>query len=60
MQFNTILFQISRAYWPSFALKLGLEQKPSLVQSEPNEDPLREHLRRVWSELGLLTFDEAH
>ena len=41
------LEQIAKAYWPAFALKLGLEHETDLLQ-------LDGQIQRAWSELGLL------
>ncbi|CAF1550640.1 unnamed protein product [Rotaria sp. Silwood1] len=50
--------QISKNYWSSFALKMGLDQKISLLeedhQSNNHDYHLREQIRRVWSEFGFL------
>ena len=49
---------MSKAYWPSFALKIGLEQTKNLLEesttSNTDNDNLREHIRQVWSEMGFL------
>ncbi|CAF0869428.1 unnamed protein product [Rotaria sordida] len=50
--------QISKNYWSSFALKIGLDQKINLLeedhQSSNHDYNLREQIRRVWNEFGFL------
>ncbi|CAF4122713.1 unnamed protein product [Rotaria sp. Silwood2] len=50
--------QISKNYWSSFALKMGLDQKINLLEDDHqlhNHDyNLREQIRRVWNEFGFL------
>ncbi|CAF3526509.1 unnamed protein product [Rotaria socialis] len=49
---------ISKSYWPSFALKIGLDQKTNLLQvdhqSNDYKSNLREQIQQVWTELGFL------
>ncbi|CAF4270631.1 unnamed protein product, partial [Adineta steineri] len=50
--------QMAKAYWPSFALKLGLEQNSNLLNDEKksnnDNNQLREQIRQVWNELGFI------
>ncbi|CAF1512592.1 unnamed protein product [Adineta steineri] len=50
--------QMAKAYWPSFALKLGLEQNINLLNDEKksnnDNNQLREQIRQVWNELGFI------
>ncbi|CAF0835752.1 unnamed protein product [Adineta ricciae] len=55
---------MSKSYWPSFALKLGLEQKTTLLEKDDvlnNDDQqqLRKQIRRVWDEFGFIKESSA-
>ncbi|UJR22629.1 hypothetical protein I4U23_025670 [Adineta vaga] len=50
--------QMSKNYWPAFALKIGLEQKTSLLdngnKSDKDDQQLKEQIQRVWNQFGFI------